>query len=185
MTLTSEGAVAMSTGFMRAADSLPTLWTLSAEFTTLLGLLEDPDADPAEIEAEMQRVAGDIKQKAHGVATVIRALEGLAGFQKENAERLQAKAKANQAHADRLKAYALACMKSIGVDRLETGTHTLAIRLNNPSVNVVDAAAIPSEFNRTKVTIEPDKVGILAAYKKSGEVPPGVEIVRNERLDIR
>jgi hypothetical protein len=76
-------------------------------------------------------------------------------------------------------------MKSIGVDRLETGTHTLAVRLNNPSVNVVDAAAIPSEFNRTKVTIEPDKVGILAAYKKDGEIPPGVEIVRNERLDIR
>jgi Siphovirus Gp157 len=185
MTQIAEGALVASGQFMRAAERLPVLWELAEEFTHLVDLLEDPDADPADVEAEMQRVAGDIQRKAGGVATVIGALEGLAGFQKANAERLQAKARANQAHADRLRSYALACMKTIGVDRLETGSHTLSVRLNNPSVTVVDAAAIPHEFNRTKVIVEPDKVGILAHFKATGELVPGVDVTRSERLDIR
>lgn len=182
--LTSEGAVA-SQQFMKAAERLPVLWELAEEFNDLVALLEDPDADPAEIEAEMQRVAGDIKRKAHGVATVIGALEGLAGYQKANAERLVAKAKANQAHADRLRSYALACLQAIELDRLETGTHTFVVRQNPGRVEVVDAAAVPSEYQRTVITTTVDKKAIMDSYKQDGELVPGTEIVKSSRLEIR
>jgi hypothetical protein len=173
-----------SKDFMRASDRLSTLWQLTEDFEALVALLEDPDADPDAIDAEMQRVAGDIKTKAFGVASVINALEGLAAFQKMNADRLAVKAKANQAHADRLRSYAHACMRAIGVDRLETGQYTLAIRTNPPSVVVQDAAAIPNEFNRTKITVEPDKTAIKDHWKQTGELVPGVDIVRTESLRI-
>lgn len=171
--------------FMHVADRLPTLYALSSEWHELLAMLEDPEQDVAAIEAELQRLAGDIKHKAHGVAAVIQSLESLAEMQKAESQRLAAKAKASKAHADRLREYALQNMRAIpGLDRIETGVFTLTIRVNNPSVNVLDAAAIPSEFQRTKITIEPDKIAILAHTKATGEIVPGTEIVRNVGLRI-
>lgn len=174
----------LSRQFMRAAERLPTLWELGQEWDRLLTLLEEPEQDAGAIQAELERVAGDIKRKARDVAVVLHALERKAEWQKAEGQRMANKAKQTQANADRLKAYALSCMKAIDVDRIDTGTHTLSVRLNNPSVNVLDAAAIPGEFNRTKIEITPDKIAILAHVKATGEIPPGVEIVRNESLRV-
>lgn len=177
---------AASRAFNDTAERLPVLWRLAEEFTLLLSLLEDPESDPAEIDAEMQRVAGDIKVKAYGVATVIDGLEGLAAFQKAGADKLAAKAKANQNHADRLRSYALACMKTLGIDRLETGAFTLAVRLNNPKVEVLDEQKVDAAFLRhIPEQWEVNKVAILKRFKETGEIPTGVDVVRNERLDIK
>lgn len=182
----SSEIVQLSREFNNAAERLPTLWSLTQDFESLITLLEDPDADPVEIEAEMQRLAGDIRAKAHGVATVIHSLEGLSAFQKEAATRLAAKARANQAHADRLRSYALTCMQTLGEERLEAGYFTLAIRKNNPSVTVVDEALIPDEFWRHPEPPPPEvnKLAILQHVKVTGEVPDGVEIERKPRLSI-
>lgn len=174
-----------SRAFMHTAERLPTLYSLSSEFERLVDLLEDPDADPTEVDAELQRVAGDIKRKAYGVAVVIRQLEGLAELQKSESQRLAAKAKAAQGHADRLRDYARQCMHQIGEERLETGSFTLAIRTNPPSVVVLDATAVPTDYQRTKVIVDVDKRAILEHTKQTGEVVPGTEIVRGTRLDIR
>lgn len=186
--MTSSPAQDMRTaeaGFLRAAERLPVLWRLSEEFNNLIALLEDPEADPVEVEAEMQRVAGDIRVKAGGVAVVIRALEGLSEFQKAEGQRLSAKAKATQGHADRLRDYAKRCLAEIGEERIETGTFTLAIRVNPPSVEVLDAAAVPNEYQRTKIEVSVDKRAILEAFKKDGEIVPGTQVVRTDRLEIR
>lgn len=173
-----------SRAFMQTAERLPVLWKLTSEFQTLIDLLEQEDADEQAIEAEMQQVAADIERKADGVAAVVRALESLAAYQADEGKRLSARAKANQGHADRLREYARNCMRAIGVERLETGRFTLRIQLNPPSVNVLDATAVPSEHQRTKVTVDVDRAGILAHYRATGEVVPGTEIVRNESLRI-
>jgi hypothetical protein len=108
----------------------------------------------------------------------------MAELQKAEAQRLAAKAKATSANADRLKDYAKRCMQQIGIERLETGTFTLVVRQNPHSVVVLDAAAVPSEYTRTTITVDVDKRGILAAFKESGEIPPGVNVVRTESLRI-
>lgn len=174
-----------SAQFMAVAERLPTLWTLTAEWDALLTLVEEtPDADQASIEAEIERVTGDIRRKAHGIGVVIRQLEGLAEFQKAESQRLAAKARTNQATADRIKDYAKRCMQAMDIERLETGTFTLAVRVNPPSVNVLDAALVPSEFQRTKIEVSVDKRAILDAFKTDGEIVPGTEIVRTDRLSI-
>lgn len=171
--------------FTHAAERLPVLWRLGEEFNELLVLLEDEDADQDALEAEMERVVGDIRKKAHGVAAVVRALESVSAYAADESKRMAEKARRHQRHADRLRAYALSCMRAIGVDRLETGTYTLAIRQNPVSVVVNDASAIPAEFNRTRVVVEPDKTAIREHYKATGELVPGTDVVRGERLELR
>lgn len=181
----SEQALAASRDFMRAADRLPTFYSLSAAFNGLLDLLESDEQDEAAILAELERLGQDIRQKAHGIAVVINALEHMAEAQSSEAKRLSAKAKANENHAQRLRQYTLGVMKELELPRIETGPFTLAIRQNPPSVVVEDAAAVPSDYQRTRIEISVDKRAILDAFKSTGEIPPGVAIVRTERIDLR
>jgi hypothetical protein len=76
-------------------------------------------------------------------------------------------------------------MQSTGQQRIETIAHTISIRTNPPAVTVVDASAVPHEYNREKITIDTDRRAILEYFKTTGEVVPGVEITRGQRLDIR
>lgn len=185
MTATSADIAMASREFNRAANRLPTLFSLSAEFDRLLSLYEDPDSDPDEINAELEKVAGDIRAKSHGVAVVLQGLDRLAEFQRAESRRLAEKARVNEAHAERLRQYALTCMTSMGIDRLETGIFTLAVRQNPPAVVVLDAAAVPGEFTKTVITVNVDKRGILDHHKATGEIPAGVDIQRGQRLEIR
>lgn len=173
--------------FMRAANRLPTLYDLADEWNLLLTLLEDEDASTDEVMAELERVAGDIKHKAHGVASVYHTLLRMAEMQKAERDRLARKARANEAHAERIRQYALACMQTIGEDRIETGTFSLVRTLNNPAVTVVDEQQIESEFWRVPEPPPPevDKTAILKHFRATGEVPAGVDIGRKERLDIK
>lgn len=171
--------------FMQTANRLPVLWTLAREWDVLLDKLDDPEADPDEVQAELEQLAGDIKAKAYGVAVVIQKLEKMAAWNREEARRMADMAKRDQAHADRVRAYALACMKAIGEDHLRVGSFDLAIRTNPPSVHVIDGALVPSEFQRTTITTDVDKRAVLEAFKRDGEIVPGTEVVRGERLEMR
>lgn len=182
MTTTAE--VEASRRFMETAERLPVLWKLSDSFVALVDMLESEDADEEDIERELARAMGDIERKAEGVATVVRALESLSDYQAADAKRLAERAKRNKAHADRLKAYALGCMKRIGVERLETGRFTLAVRQNPLAVNVVDEDAVPNTFKRSKVIIETNKTAIREYFQTTGAIVPGTEMVRGERLSI-
>lgn len=175
-----------SRNFMIAANRLPTLYELSSEFNALLALLEDEAQDEVAIQHELERLAGDIRQKAYGIAVVLQTLEHMAELQSAEAKRLSNKAKSNQAHADRLRAYTLNVMQNTpGCERIEAGFFTLAIRQNPYAVTVNDASLVPSEFNRTKITVDVDKRAILETFKSTGEIPPGVSVGRSERLDIK
>ena len=44
---------------------------------------------------------------------------------------------------------------------------------------------VPNEFRRETLVVEPDKKAILEHTRLTGEVVPGTEVVRGERLDIR
>jgi hypothetical protein len=183
VTATDEQITAMTRAFNNVSERLPTLWRLSAEWDRLLSLLEDPESDQDAIQAELQRVAGDIRAKGHGLAIVLQGLDRLADWQRAEGQRLMAKARANEAHAERLKTYALSCMQSLGIERLETGTHTLSVR-SYPHVEVTDPAQVPSDYQRTTITVDVDKRAILAAYRRDGAIVPGAEVVQTSKVLI-
>ncbi len=191
MTSTDQ-ALATSEQFAIAANRLPTFRSLGAEWNRLLNLLEEDvsEEDQADQEtlilAELQHVAGDIRAKAHGLAVVYQALKFSAENLKREQDEIYRLRKAREAHAERLRQYALGVMQEMGEERIEAGRYTLAVRLNNPHVEVVDESVIPESFWRVPEPPPPevDKTAILKAAKQ-GEIVPGVEIVRTPRLDVR
>jgi Siphovirus Gp157 len=183
--------------FIRAADALVPLYQLSEEFNALVGLLEAPDQDAEAIDAELDRVAADIKAKGYGIAVVIHAIENKAAMLKIEEQRLYAKRKAAENAAERMRAYTLAQLKSIGIDRLDYGTFTLSVRQNPAHVDILNEPVlarveayetmpeVPPEFVRLITLYKVDKRAIAAAVKASGEVVPGARVARTESLSIR
>jgi hypothetical protein len=178
--------------FMATAQRLPTLFDLEDTAYQLLALLEATD-DPveiadveavAEIKAQLALVDQLMLTKQESYVSVIRSLEAMADARKAEADRLRDRAKTAERHADWLRARLLTHLKITGQERIETARFSISVRLNPPSCVVVDAAVVPSEFQKTKIEISVDRRGILEHYKTSGEIPPGVSIERSERLQI-
>ena len=186
--MTTSPTVTVERGFMQAANRLPTLFSLEAEAYDLLAILEDGNLDflqESEVKAELALIDQMLMTKTESYVSVIRSLESMADARKAEADRLNARAKTAQRHADFLRQRLLDHMQTTVRPRIETARFTLTVRLNNPSVNVINAADIPSEFTRTTITVAPDKGAILTHTKATGEVVPGTLIERTPRLEIK
>jgi hypothetical protein len=180
----SPTALEASRQFMAAANRSTTLYDLSADYLEVLNLLEDAPDDLA-LEQELDHLAGQITHKAEAIAGLVAHYEGLASVRKAEAKRLTDRAEADKHRADRLRAYVLQHMQALGSERIETARFTLSVRTNPPSVQVLEEMMIPAEFIKTVTTTSVDKRAILEQLKTTGEVVPGVEITRGQRLEIR
>jgi hypothetical protein len=170
---------------MRAADKSTTLYALSDEYLVLVELLEDPEVDPHLVEQELDRIGGEIAQKAEAIAGLVRWYEGLADLRKAESKRMADSVKAFDNRAERLRAYVLQHMTAIGMQRIDTARFTLAVKQNPPRVEVLEEMLVPEDFKRRHEVVDVDKRAILAYTKASGEIVPGTDVVRGTRLDIR
>jgi hypothetical protein len=183
MTVT-PAQLSASREFMVAAERVRPFYVLSDDFKRLINLIEDPTSDQAAVEAELAAVTRDIQRKAFGIAELIRDRERYIADLKLEEAKLAAKRKVAERLVDRMHEYTLREMHVIGVERIDFGVHTLTIRVNPPSCEVVDAALVPSDYQRTRIEVTVDRRSILEDFKKTGEIPPGVEIRRGERISI-
>lgn len=184
--------------FIAAATRLPTLYDLEDWAYQLLALLENADDSrgslreagfvaediEAELSSQLALIDQMMAEKTESYVSVIRSLESMAIARKAEADRLKARAATAERHADWLKNRLLVHLQTTGQSRIETSRFTLAIRTNPPACVVIDAAAVPSDYQRTEIEISVDRRAILEDFKKSGVIPPGVEISRGERLAI-
>ncbi len=174
----------VSREFMRTADRLPTLFTIDDQMLSLLALMDD-DEFGHDAALALINVAEIIGQKVEGYVSVIRSLEAMADARKAEAERMAARSLTASRKADWLKDLLLTHMKSTGQQRIETARFTVRVQANSvPTVEIVDAAAVPKEFERTKITIDIDKKSIAADFKATGVIPPGCNVTRGEHLRI-
>ena len=160
------------------------LYDLTERYLAVVQKLEAEDAVLDDVVADLQAIAGSIRDKGEAIACVSADLERRAEVCRAEAKRLSERAKRAEAHVAWLHSYVLEQLQAIGLDRLETPRFTLAIRTNPPACTVVDAALVPGEFTRTLISIETDRRAILQHVKTTGEVPAGVEITRSQRLAI-
>lgn len=175
-----------SRDFATAANRLPSLFDLEDDAYRLMRLAESLD-DPEEIaESEMALALVDqmMVEKVESYISVIRSLESMAAARKVEADRLRDRSKTAERHADWLKARLLTHMKIAGRDRMEMARFTLAIRQNPVSCVVLEEAMVPNEFKHTVITTTVDKNAIKEHVKATGEVVPGIELVRTESLRI-
>jgi hypothetical protein len=152
----------------------------------------ETDEQRADLEAMLATLSDDLVRKGEGIGYIVRRLEQCAEvceFEanqlKAELERLKNRAKAAQAKADWLKEYAKRELQNLGLDRLETPTCTLSIVNNPPRCEVLNEKEVPGQFLVVKTTYSVDKVAIKRWAEQTGEVVPGVEIVRDSRLEVR
>lgn len=165
-----------------------TLYQLDDELLQVLALLEETDNnDPptADLEQRLCELDDLIARKTDGYVGLIRSLDAVADRSADEAKHFADRSRAIGRQADRLRERLVVHMKITGQGRIDTGRFTLTMRANPPSVNVVDAAAVPRMYEREKITIDVDKRSILADFKATGAIPPGVTIERGTRLEIR
>ena len=162
------------------------LYELSADYLEILDLLEDADSDDAgALEAQLDALAGAITHKADAIAGLVQQLEGMAAMRKAEAKRMSELSAADERRAERLRAYLLRNLQSVGTERVDTARFRISVRFNPPSVAVLEQQLVPAEYLRTVTTVSVDKRLILDNYKATGEIVPGVEVTRAQRLEIR
>ena len=85
---------------------------------------------------------------------------------------------------DRMKATVLEALTIYGIEKVESPTLNLSVRLNPESVELINEYQIPDTFKKEKTTVSIDKVAIKNAIK-SGEEVPGAILKRTTSLQIK
>lgn len=122
-------------------------------------------------------------EKMEGCAIVVKGMQAEADAIKAERDRLDARLKAKQRKIEGLRAYMASSMKLNGESVLETPRATMRLR-STEYVDVLDAAALPFEYQRRKVTVTADKTELKNALK-DGERIPGACIMTRESVTIK
>lgn len=138
-------------------------------------LFEPADLDTLEIERE---------SKLEACALFAKNLQAEADAIKAERDRLDARLKAKQGKADRMKQYILGCMLALDDAAFETARVAMRIRRSSFVDVACEPDALPFEYQRHKVTVTADKTALKKALQ-AGERIPGVMMAERESLTIK
>lgn len=164
---------------------MPKLANIMEEIENMLSvpdeeLTEEQQAIMAEYLDELAQQEAD---KIDGFVAFVRNALARANFQREEARRLNASAKAIENKIDRFKDYYRGVMQAHGVKKIQGKVYSASIR-STACVSVDNEALIPDEWWNVKTTREPAKAEILRALKR-GEVIPGCSVGQSYSLIAR
>lgn len=162
------------------------LYEITAEFQALIADFDSEEN--GDIVGKLNALNADFQSKANDCIAYALNLKAQAAAIKAHCDDLTAKRKAYEQRAERLYDYVLHNMKAVGLNEIQDkgGLFTAKVAKNPPSVNVVNADLISSEFVKFEQVSSIDKKAILQHFKATGEVVAGVEICTNkERLNVK
>lgn len=157
------------------------IFELSREAVELASQLEEGEITP-ELENALVINQTELQQKAVNYAYVVKQIESDIDTIDEEIKRLQAIKKAKDNAVNRLKGTIASALQIYGLDKVETPTLKLFLRLNE-SIEV-DENFDDKSLMTEKITYTPDKKRIKDAIK-SGEFVAGARIVLNYNLQIK
>lgn len=160
------------------------LYEISREYTEALEGLEI-DEETGEIlnyEA-LEKLDGQLEEKAESIACYIKDLTAHAEAVKAEGEILAKRRKAAENKAESLKRYLATCMDMAGKEKLETARCKIGFRRTSV-VNILDESKIPAEYMNEKITYTPSKTAIGEAIK-AGEAVPGASIEQKRSIQIK
>lgn len=167
------------------------LYDIATEYRDILAWMADHEeemlaegGDHPELVDRMERIEATFDVKAESIALLIQELATTAAAIKTEADRLAARARSEQSHADRLKGYLLAQMRRAGLKRAGGDLASVTIAKNGrPSIAVPDGAEIPEWCRRVRIELD----GTAAYYrlKAAGALPdePGVYTIDGLRVE--
>jgi len=141
------------------------------------------DADEEGFEIALRQLRDAIENKAENIGKLWLSLQSNAAAIKAEEKRLMDRRQALENKAERLRVYLQQELELAGIEKVKRDTVTIYLRLNPPSVNVVNEEAIPWEFRRViPETWEPNKKKIIEFWRQTaGNISPGVEIVSDKK----
>ena len=165
---------------------MTSLYNIAAQYRADLDRLADLDLDPQTVADTLEGMQGELRDKLRAVIAYSLDLDVLATGTEEAAKRLADLAKARRARVQALRDYALATMQGCGISEVATDEFGAKLAKKPPSVQILDASAIPAAYMRTPEPPPPapDKAAISAALKAGASVP-GCELVHGYRLAIK
>lgn len=162
------------------------LFELAVQHQQLMALDGSADIPPEVIRDTLEGLEGEIQDKAHSIACMIKNLEAESDAILEAAKAMAERARRVERRAAELSNYLLFQLQACGMTRIPFKEFTVSVRDNPEAVRINDDAQIPAEF---MVTPEPpppapDKKALKAALKTGAEIP-GVWLERGQRLEIK
>lgn len=160
------------------------LWMLASEFQHVAGMLDEV-SDDAELTAKLDALGDDIERKCENIAHLIRFKEAASAASKEWATLALKAAAAEQAGADRLKAYVAGAMAATGIESIKRPGIVIGWRKSS-AVVIEDATQIPAEYMRQKPAPEPEPdKKLIGDDIKLGVIVPGALVEQRKTLSIK
>lgn len=167
------------------------LYQITAEMMEILTAAEqvvDGDAETAAAFADATKALTEaLASKADDYGALIRIAESRAAARREEAERMELLAKADEALADRLRRALMDAMVATNCTKLETPRFRLQVRANGGRIPVLvtDETALPMQYRVPRVTEVIDKDALREALE-AGTVVPGAALgERGKRLELK
>lgn len=165
---------------------MATLYSLTAEYTQLLEMAEDPDTSPETMADTLEALSGEIEYKADGYGMVIRELSADSDKLKSEITRLKERKDAIDNNIKRMKESLQAAMIATEKRKFKTTLFTFSVQKNPASV-VMDEPCIeniPEDYLRYKDP-DIDKKRILADIKAGKDLTGIAHLVQTESLRIK
>lgn len=155
---------------------MSTLYELGQDVKELEGLLDRlEEAGDSEATEEVKEIKATVEKliqsKSEGLIAVVRANEMMIENIEAERKRLADLKTKKQARIDSIKKYALECMQSMEVMKIETHLGNMTVRKGAGKVIVDDLTKIPEEYRVTKVEVREDRTAIKKAIKDGQEIP--------------
>ncbi len=176
------------------------LYELDPQYEALAELpLEAGDGDDqdAALRQALETIRDEARDKALSLAKVVKCLEAEVRLLEEHTRLLQSRTQARRDRADYLKKLIRLELDASGLDKVKDALISVWLQQSPPSVLVVDEESVPPELMRAVLRLpyalvpsglrghlqhlDVDRAAILELVKRTGEIPPGVEIRSNER----
>lgn len=156
-----------------------------AEHNEAARKLADMDLPADAVKDTLESMTGALEVKARSVAGFILGVEADARARREHAEKVLAKAKAEENRAASMREYLHYCMISAGITEIKGPEFTLRIR-DNPAKVVVDRdESVPADYwVDVPATQRLDKQLVKQAIKDGYDVP-GCRLERGTRLEVK
>lgn len=159
------------------------LFNITARAQQLALALQEGELTP-ELENELVINQNDLQTKAINYAYAVKSLESDIDAIDTEIKRLKALKDAKSNAIDRMKESVLNAMNIYSIEKVQSPTLTLLVRLNPPSVEIPMQELLDSKWLVEKVRVTPDKVAIKKAIE-SGETVEGARLVRTQSLIIK